>query len=172
MKIYKDVFTQDELFSDTYKMTLVKDCLYEVVGKYETRTDGEVVLEGSNASAEEADEGTDTNSTSGIDIVLNHRLVETGFSAKKDFGAYLKDYMKKVQKFLEENDRKGEIDAFKANVTAVVKELLPKFKELQFFSGEACDPDAMVVMCEYKEVDGEERPVLMFFKHGLEEEKC
>ena len=23
----------DELFSDTYKMTLVQDCLYEVVGK-------------------------------------------------------------------------------------------------------------------------------------------
>ena len=25
---------------------------------------------------------------------------------------------------------------------------------------------------DYKEVDGEERPVVMFFKHGLEEEKC
>ena len=34
------------------------------------------------------------------------------------------------------------------------------------------DPDAMIAMCEYKEVNGEERPVLMFFKHGLREEKC
>ena len=41
--------------------------------QYETRTDGEVVLEGANASAEEADEGTDASAVSGIDVVLNHR---------------------------------------------------------------------------------------------------
>jgi len=172
MKIYKDIFSGDELFSDTYKMSLVHNCVYEVVGKYETRTDGEVVLEGSNASAEEADEGTDATSTSGIDIVLNHRLTETGFGAKKDFTVYLKDYMKRVIKYLEENDRAGEVEEFKKNITEAMKSLLSKFKELQFFTGESMDGDAMVIMCEYKEVNGEERPVLMFFKHGLEEEKC
>jgi len=172
MKIYKDIFSGDELFSDTYKMTLVSDCLYEVVGKYETRTDGEVVLEGANASAEEADEGTDANSTSGVDIVLNHRLTETGFGAKKDFTTYLKDYMKRVVKYLTENGREGEVDAFKKNITGVMTKLLSNFKELQFYTGESMDPDAMICMLEYKEVNGEERPVLMFFKHGLEEEKC
>lgn len=35
------------------------------------------------------------------------------------------------------------------------------------------DPDAMICMVEYKEwKDQGERPILMFFKHGLEEEKC
>jgi len=172
MKIYKDVFTGDELFSDTYKVTLVKDCLYEVVGKHETRTDGEVVLEGANASAEEADEGTDANSVSGIDIVLNHRLAETGFGTKKEFTLYLKDYMKKVVKYLSDNGRESEVDAFKKNIQGVMTEMLSKFKDLQFFGGESNDPDAMIAMCEYKEINGEERPVLMFFKHGLEEEKC
>jgi len=33
MKIYKDVFSGDELFSDTYPMKLVDDCIYEVYGK-------------------------------------------------------------------------------------------------------------------------------------------
>merc|ERR1712187_538103 len=112
--------------------------IYEVYGKYETRSDGEVVLEGANASAEEADEGTDSNSVSGIDVVLNHRLVED----------------------------------FKKNISAAMKDLLGRFKDLQFFNGESMDPDAMICMVEYKEVDGSERPVLMFFKHGLEEEKC
>jgi len=172
MKIFKDVFSGDELFSDTYRMTCVQDCLYEVVGKYETRTDGEVVLEGSNASAEEADEGTDANSTSGVDIVLNHRLTETGFGSKKDFTTYLKEYMKRVVKYLTENGKEGEVDAFKKNIQEVMKKLLGNFKELQFFTGESMDPDAMICMLEYKEVNGEERPVLMFFKHGLEEEKC
>jgi len=172
MKIFKDVFSGDELFSDTYKMTCVSDCLYEVVGKYETRKEGEVVLAGSNASAEEADEGTDEASVSGIDIVLNHQLVETGFGSKKDFTIWLKDYMKKVVKYLEENDRAGEVDEFKKNISGVMKDMLPKFKDLAFYNGESMDADAMIVMCEYKDVNGEERPVLMFFKHGLEEEKC
>ncbi len=96
MKIFKDVFTGDELFSDTYKVELVDNCLYEVTGKYETRKQGEVVLEGANASQEDADEGTDEASESGVDIVLNHRLCETGFGDKKGFTDYLKCYMKKV----------------------------------------------------------------------------
>jgi len=172
MKIYIDVFSGDELFSDTYKVTLKDNVMYEVVGKYETRKEGEVVLEGANASEECADEGTDESSVSGIDVVLNHRLVETGFGDKKGFTAYLKAYMKKVLKFLEDEDRASEIDEFKTNINNVMKELMGKFKDLQFFTGENMDPDAMIAMCEYKDVNGEERPVLMFFKHGLREEKC
>jgi len=172
MHIYVDVFSGDELFSDTYKLTLKDDCIWEVVGKYETRTEDGIVLAGSNASAEEADEGTDESAVSGIDVVLNHRLVETGFGSKKDFMVYLKSYMKKVIKYLEENDRAGEVDDFKKNVNGVMKDLLANFKDLQFFTGENMDPEAGIGMCEYKQVNGEERPVLMFFKHGLREEKC
>ena len=117
-------------------MKLVSECLYEVYGKYETRKEGEVVLEGANASAEGGDEGgADESCVSGIDVVLNHRLVETGFGSKKDFTTYLKDYMKKVIKYLEEHDRAGEVDDFKKNVNGVVKDLLGRFKDLQFFTG-------------------------------------
>jgi len=172
MKIYIDVLSNDELFSDTYKVTLTDNVLYEVVGKYETRKGDEVVLEGANASAEEADEGCDEGSTSGIDVVLNHRLVETGFGDKKGFTDYLKSYMKKILKHLEENDRKDEIEEFKGNINKVMKEMMGKFKDLQFFTGESMDPDAMICMVEYKDVNGTERPVLYFFKHGLREEKC
>merc|ERR1712126_758913 len=171
MKIFKDVFSGDELFSDTYPMKLVDDCIYEVYGKHETRTEGEVHLEGSNASAEEADEGTDSCSTSGIDVVLNHRLTETGFGSKKDYLVYLKDYMKKVVKYLEDNNRAGEVDAFKKNINNYMKDLLAKFKDLQFFVGESMDNDAMIVIVDYKDYQGEESPVLLAFKHGLEEEK-
>merc|ERR1712113_1123152 len=132
---------------------------YEVYGKHITRTDDEIQLEGSNASAEEADEGTDSTSVSGVDLVLNHRLVETGFGSKKDYTVYLKDYMKKVVKYLEDNNR-------------VMKELLGKFKDLQFFTGESMEAEAMILIMDYKDYEGEERPVIMAFKHGLEEEKC
>merc|ERR1711935_72866 len=173
MKIYKDVFSGDELFSDTYPMKLVDDCIYEVYGKHETRTEGEVKLAGSNASAEgeDAGEGSDPNAVSGIDIVLNHRLNETGFGSKKDYTVYLKDYMKKVVKYLEDNERAGEVDTFKKNINGYMKEMLGKFKDLSFFVGESMDNDAMILLCDYKDYQGEERPCLIAFKHGLEEEK-
>merc|ERR1712077_67370 len=172
MKIFEDVFTGDEMFSDTYPMKLVSDCLWEVTGKHISRTQDDIQLAGANASAEEADEGTDAASESGIDVVLNHRLVETGFGSKKDYTVYLKDYMKKVVKYLEENDRKDEVDGFKTNISGVMKELLGKFKDLQFFTGESMDAEAMILMVEYRDVNGEERPIIMGFKHGLREVKC
>merc|ERR1711956_168004 len=171
MKIYKDVFTGDELFSDTYPMKLVDNCMYEVYGKHITRKADDIQLAGSNASAEEADEGTDGSSESGVDLVLNHRLVETGFGSKKDYTVYLKDYMKKVVKYLEDNERAGEVDTFKKNINGYMKEMLGKFKDLSFFVGESMDNDAMIMLCDYKDYQGEERPCLIAFKHGLEEEK-
>merc|ERR1712098_436495 len=139
----------------------------EVYGKHISRTEGDIQLEGSNASAEgaDADEGGDASTVSGVDLVLNHRLTETGFGSKKD-------YMEKVVKYLEENDRAGEVDVFKKNINNVMKELLGKFKDLQFFTGESMDADAMILIMDYKDYEGEERPVLMAFKHGLAEEKC
>ncbi|XP_036347366.1 translationally-controlled tumor protein homolog [Rhagoletis pomonella] len=54
----------------------------------------------------------------------------------------------------------------------VMKEILGRFKDLQFYTGESMNCDGMVAMCEYREIDGTSTPVLMFFKHGLDEEKC
>lgn len=84
------------MFSDTYKLKLVDEVLYEVYGKLVQRKHGDIQLDGANPSAEEADEGTDDAVESGVDIVLNHRLCETyAFGDKKSYTAYLKDYMKK-----------------------------------------------------------------------------
>ena len=55
---------------------------------------------------------------------------------------------------------------------AYIKSQKSVFKKLTYISGESMDPTAMICMLDYKDVDGEERPVLLAFKHGLEEEKC
>lgn len=159
------------MFSDTYKMKLVDDVIYEVYGKLITRSQGDIQLDGANPSAEEADEGTDSATESGVDVVLNNRLQECfAFGDKKSFTLYLKDYMKKLIEKLTER-APDQVDVFKTNMNKQMKEILGRFKELQFFTGESMDCDGMVAMCEYREIDGESTPVLMFFKHGLEEEK-
>lgn len=172
MKIYKDIITGDEMFADTYKMKLVDEVIYEVYGKLVSRSQGEINIDGFNPSAEEADEGTDSAVECGVDVVLNHRLQECfAFGDKKSFTLYLKDYMKKVLAKLEQNSP-DQVDVFKTNMNKVMKEILGRFKDLQFYTGESMDCDGMVAMCEYRELDGVSTPVLMFFKHGLEEEKC
>lgn len=57
MRIYKDIFTGDEMFSDTYKIKLVNEVMYEVTGKLISRKHDDIQLTGANPSAEEADEG-------------------------------------------------------------------------------------------------------------------
>uniref|UniRef100_A0A1B6F2F2 Translationally-controlled tumor protein homolog n=1 Tax=Cuerna arida TaxID=1464854 RepID=A0A1B6F2F2_9HEMI len=171
MRIYKDLFTGDEMFSDTYKMKLVDEVMYEVYGKLVTRKQGDIQIEGFNPSAEEASEGTDEAVESGVDVVLNHRLCETyAFGDKKSYTAYLKDYMKKLVEKLQE-DHPDQVDVFKTNTNKVMKDILGRFKDLQFFTGESMDIDGMVALLEYRDIDGDSVPVLMFFKHGLLEEK-
>ncbi|XP_071556189.1 translationally-controlled tumor protein homolog isoform X1 [Temnothorax nylanderi] len=171
MRIYKDIFTGDEMFSDTYKIKLIDDVLYEVYGKLITRRSGDVEIAGFNPSAEEADEGTDVAVESGVDVVLNHRLQETfAFGDKKSYTLYLKDYMKKLVAKLEEKSP-DQVEVFKTNMNKVMKDILSRFKELQFFTGTSMDIDGIVGLMEYREIDGDSVPVLMFFKHGLEEEK-
>ncbi|MDU0698406.1 translationally-controlled tumor protein, partial [Pseudomonas aeruginosa] len=160
-----------EMFSDTYKMNLVDEVIYDVTGRLVTRGQGDIKIEGFNPSAEEANEDTDEAVESGVDIVLNHRLVETfAFGDKKSYTLYLKDYMKKLVAKLEET-APDQVDIFKTNMNKVMKELLGRFKDLQFFTGESMDCDGMVAMCEYRDINGVSTPIMMFFKHGLEEEK-
>ena len=51
-------------------------CCRLPIPQHEVRKLGEVQLEGSNASAEEMEEGTEEASESGVDLVLNHRWAE------------------------------------------------------------------------------------------------
>ncbi len=95
MRVYKCIVTGDELFTDTYPIEL-KDGLYKIKGKYVTRSDKvNDCLLGANPSAEEQEEGADENSTSGIDVVLDNRLMPTAFGSKKEFQAYFKDFVKR-----------------------------------------------------------------------------
>ncbi|VVC32395.1 Hypothetical protein CINCED_3A020365 [Cinara cedri] len=139
MKIFKDIFSGDEMFSDTYKFKLIDGVLYEVYGKLVTRKLGDVTLDGANPSAEEAGEGTEEAVESGVDVVLNHRLMETyAFPDKKSFTLYLKEYMKRLVDKMNENGS-TEVDVFKTNINKVMKDLLTRFKDLQFFTGENMD---------------------------------
>uniref|UniRef100_A0A1E1XUG3 Translationally-controlled tumor protein homolog n=1 Tax=Amblyomma sculptum TaxID=1581419 RepID=A0A1E1XUG3_AMBSC len=172
MLLFKDKISGDEMFTDSSKYKLVDDCIFEVECQHVTRKQGEIQLDGANPSAEELDEGTDESVESGLDLVLNMLLVETGFS-KADYKNYLKTYTKALQeKWKEEGKSAEEIEDAKAKLTAAVKKVLPKLDDYQFFLGESCNAEGIVGLLEYREKPGGgETAVMMFFKLGLDEEK-
>lgn len=42
-----------------------------------------------------------------------------------------------------------------------MKDILGRFKDLQFFTGESMDCDGMIAMMEYRDIDGVSTPILM-----------
>lgn len=82
------------MFTDSYTYEEVDDAFYMVTGTHKTVTQGNIEIDGANPSQEEHDEGTESSSVSGIDIVIFMRLQETNFGAKKDYMRYMKDYLK------------------------------------------------------------------------------
>lgn len=168
MIIYKDIFTSDELFSDTFPMELVDDVVYKLKGKMRTESfEVSDTLIGGNASAEGGgDEGGDSACQSGVDVVMNGRLNEYALD-KKAYMTHIKEYMKRVKDRLQ-TDKPDQVETFTSKVQKFVKGVLGEFKEYQFFCGESMNPDGMLVLMKW---DGE-TPYLFFFKHGLDEEKC
>ncbi|TXL70421.1 hypothetical protein D9O29_23705, partial [Pantoea vagans] len=100
------------MFSDVFKVK-ESEFFFEVEGKTVTRTDGVIddSLLGGNASAEEVTESSEASSCSGVDIVLNHKLIETSYD-KKQYMGYLKGYLKAVKAKLEEDSRADRAEVF------------------------------------------------------------
>jgi hypothetical protein len=171
MKIFKDHFTGDELFSDSVPIELLNGVVYKVKGKLRTDTfDIDSSAIGGNASAEGADEeGSEATSKQGVDIVLNSRLVEYSLN-KKDYMTHIKGYMATVKKYLE-TSKPSEVELFQKNVADFVKDVLGNYKDYQFFCGESMQPDGMLALMKWETKDGDETPYMFFFKHGLDEEK-
>jgi len=174
MKIYRCIVSGDEMFTDSTKVKVIDDCLYEVYCKHVVRKQGDVVIDGANPSAEDADEGCDEQVEAGLDVVLNQRLVETSFD-KAAFKSYLKTYTKALQdKWKEEGMVDEKIAEAKGKIMEGVKKILPKLDDASFYMGENMNPDGLVGVLEYRDGagdDGGEAAILLFLKHGLIEEK-
>merc|ERR1712176_531239 len=125
MIIFKDIFSNDEMASDTYPHRIIDDVILEIDCKIITCKPGAIdeALLGANASAEGGDDGADDAETiTGADVVLAHRLSATGFD-KKGWTVYIKDFMKRTLKHLEEkNPERAAV--FKTGAQAAVKKIL------------------------------------------------
>jgi hypothetical protein len=140
--VVQDVITGDELISDSYNLKEVDGVVYEADCK-KISVGGETFDTGANASAEEAEEGTDDQVQQVIDVVHSFRLNETNFD-KKSYLSHLKTYMKKVKESMKERGASDEeVSAFEKGASAYAKKIVANFKDYEFLIGESMDPDGM-----------------------------
>ena len=171
MLVYKDLLTGDELFSDSFPIKLIDNVYYEVEGKIVAEGSGGIddSLIGGNKSAEEPSaEEYNSDTTYGCNIVFNHRLQEVPGMTKKDYGALIKGYVKKVHQHLIDNGKEDEAEVFKKGIPGVIKKIKEMWDDLILYTGESGGDDAMYCFMNYRE-SGD--PYMIFFKHGLVEEK-
>ncbi|XP_059146560.1 translationally-controlled tumor protein homolog [Physella acuta] len=170
MRVYKCIVTGDELFTDTYPIEL-KDGLYKIKGKYVTSSDkvDDSLL---GASAEEQEKGADENSTSGIDVVLDKRLMPTAFGSKKEFQAYFKDFVKRIEENKKENDAKFDVDAWRKEIQNTFKIVCANF-DYAFYTASSSNLDGSIALVRWEAPAGEtdEIPFVYFFADGVKEEK-
>jgi len=173
MRVYKCIFTGDELFTDSYRMETTKG-FHKIRGTFITRSEKfDDSKLGANPSAEEQDEGTDDAAVSGIDIVIDNRLQKTCFGTKKEFMVYLKDLCKRLEEIKKENNPNLDVTKWRADVQAAFKEILSDFDNFEFYTGESCNPDGTLAMCKWEIPEGatDDVPFFYFFADGVKEEK-
>ncbi|CCE62420.1 hypothetical protein TPHA_0C02670 [Tetrapisispora phaffii CBS 4417] len=166
MIIFNDIFSNDELLSDAYDVKLVDDVIYEADCAM-VRVGGDNIDIGANPSAEGGDEDVEDGTELVNNVVHSFRLQPTAFD-KKSFLTYMKGYMKAIKARLQESDPDA-VATFEKGAQTYAKKVIGSFKDWEFYTGESMDPDAMVVMLNYRE-DGT-TPFVAIWKHGIRKEK-
>jgi len=166
MKVYYDILNDDEVLSDSYKITKVfGDVGAEVRARWTVKGAGDIDIgRGSEFGGADADEAVEDTSEKVLDLVDAFRYTETAFS-KADYTTYIKNYMKKVKAKLEETNP-DRVAGFMAGAKDMVTWVVKKFDDFQFFMGEKCDTEATIILAYYKE-DSDDAPTFVYFLDGL-----
>ncbi|XP_042350664.1 translationally-controlled tumor protein homolog [Plectropomus leopardus] len=169
MIIYRCVISGDEMFTDVYKITEPESGLFYVVeGKLTTRKNDDVskISIGANPSADETVEAYEASSVSGVDIALNNDLKETTYT-KKQYKLHIKDYVKSIRDWLKKNNP-DRVEDFEKEAAAEIPKLLTDFDNYRFFTGSSMNEQGMVGLLDFSK---EGKPIMLFFKDGLEKVK-
>lgn len=152
--------------SDAYDIKEVDGVIYEADCQMVTVGNGDVDI-GGNPSAEGGDDDLDDGVETVNNVVYSFRLQQTQFD-KKSFLTYIKGYMKRVKAHLQETNP-DQIEAFEKGAQTYVKKVIGSFNDWDFYTGESMDPDAMLVLLNYRE--NGTTPYVAIWKHGVKETK-
>ncbi|CAM9912347.1 unnamed protein product [Heterosigma akashiwo] len=180
MLVYKCMFTDDELMSDSYKIKDIVDedgevvpGLFGVESKIVAVGGGDIDIGCGNAFGGDDDAGGDDGVEKENNIISESAgfgLTEMPFNSKAEFKAFLKDYVRKVRSEMKSNGvPQEEIKQMMNEAPIFVKYLLSQYSELQFYVGRSMDPEGTMIFARFY---GEDlTPTFVYIKAGLKQEK-
>ncbi|KAF1772498.1 Translationally controlled tumor protein [Phytophthora cactorum] len=161
MLVWQDVFTEDEVMSDSNKVGPCKDMegnevsgMFQVESKTVAKGADNVDIGCGDAFGGDDDQVDDSVETVNnvIDDSIGFGYIETGFDTKAELKTYLKSYFRKVMKNIKSSGASDETLAqFKSDAQEIVKFLVSMFKELQFYMFKSCDSEAGLAYAYYPE---------------------
>merc|ERR1712168_524687 len=162
MKLFKDIFTGKEVFTDAYKVEKVDDIYYKVHGEFKVESNeiDESKL-GANKSAEEASEDADVIKVVAPNIISAGQLGEHPIiSDKKSYKSEIKKYVNAVVNKVKETDAERATFLKENLPTKFVQPMLKNLDQLSFY-----------VVDEDYDLEG---PIIHFQQDGEEVEgtKC
>lgn len=180
MLVWQDIFSDDEVMSDSHKVQPVVDedgeeisGLMQVESKMITKGGDNIDVGCGNAFGGEDDEGADDSVekvNNIIDETVGFGYVETGFETKSELKTYLKSYFRRIMKDLKSSGAEDEkVGQFKSDAQGIVKYLSGIFKELQFYMFRSMDSEGGMSFGYYP--DGAHNPTFLYIKWGLKEVK-
>jgi len=180
MILYKDVFTNFDVFTDVYKVELVDDLYYRISGKFiwqDTSIDDSLI--GANKSAEEEDAGMDDSKILVADIISNNRLeIAPSIVSKTDYKKAISEYAKKLIKHVNDQD-KERATFLKENLQAkFVMPMLKNFKNLKIYAAPEDEFDLVGGLIHFEQEceEGSEaadiKCHIAVLKDSVYEEKC
>jgi len=175
MIIYKDIFTDDEIATDSHPSQLIADGSIMAVQSRMVTVGDETFDTGANASEEAAaDEAVEQKVEKVINLVQAHGL-QVYQCTKGEFGTLIKAYFKALEAKLAAVSAE-KLAAFKKHQPAIQKwfkdELLPKFDDYAMYvCSKAVDLNAPTFMIIPARWGDSAAPTFYYLVDGLLEEK-
>jgi hypothetical protein len=164
MKVWIDLISGDEMVSDSYKHVLCfGDAGLEVRASYKTKGVEQIAIASDDVIED------DGSGETVVDIVDAFQLHEIQLT-KKDFMAYVKQFLKAVSEKLESIGKGDRIPEFKKGATEMVKYIVGRFDEFQFYTGPKFSMEGGLAFSYQKEQE-DEGPTFLFFHDAMKEEK-
>ncbi len=167
MKIYQDVFTDEEIISDSYKMVeSFGGVAVEVLAKLIAVGGEDIDIGCGNAfgggGEEEGAAGEGVEKV--LDVIDTFKYEVTAFT-KADFTAYFKGYMKKVLDYLGEK-KPERVDGFKAGAKELFGFIKENFDEFTFYTPKNYDTENLIIMSWYKKEE-DPAPTFLYIMDGM-----
>eukprot|EP01089_Gocevia_fonbrunei_P006597 TRINITY_DN1738_c0_g2_i2.p1 TRINITY_DN1738_c0_g2~~TRINITY_DN1738_c0_g2_i2.p1 ORF type:complete len:174 (-),score=53.52 TRINITY_DN1738_c0_g2_i2:81-602(-) len=173
MKIFIDVFTEEEIASDAYPIKVINDVAYEIETKLVVEGDDDFGISNNEEEGESASGGGAPKEPVN-NLVNAHKLEVTSFS-KKDFMTYIKGYLAKLKKRLVDVDSldADTVKAFETGCRTFIGGVVKAFDEYTFYTGPTMNLDGQILLCKWgKNAEDVDVPFFYLLKAGIREEKC